>query len=316
MKKLSLLFVFCSVLFFFVSSSYADYFRDGPVSNGFLMTAPVPAHKIQLSAQVEYVDYSEVYAGNTAGMAEPLRDVADRAMLTVIPLKAAYGVTDNLSIRLTVPLIDFHFESKNPPAKNGYGIGDLRLEGLYSVLKETDSNPSAAVDLCVKPASATDWIHRGLNEYPIGSGATDWMITGIFGKKIGPIGGTAVLGFNFRGATQFGKNYIVPGTEFICSVAGVYPAGDYDLGAELWGSFSPDSKIIYAAQTADAMLENSELIVIDISPFVRYKASPDLTLKAAVDIPVGTKMPVDDVSDNSLRVFRGVNVTLGGSWTI
>jgi hypothetical protein len=316
MKKLSPLFMLCFVLFFFASSSYADYFREGPVSNGFLMTEPVPAHKVQLSAQVEYVDYSEVFTGNSDGMAEPLNKLAKRATLTVIPLRAAYGVTDNLSVRLTVPFIHFHFERKTTPVEAGYGIGDYRLEGLYSILKETDSNPSAAVDLCVKPASATDWVHRGLNEFPIGSGATDWMIAGIFGKKIGPIGGKAVLGFNFRGATQFGDDRIIPGTEFMCSLAGVYPSGDYEFGAEVWGNFAANPKIIYSDQTVDAMLEKSELIVINISPFVRYRASSDVTFKAAVDIPVGTKMPFDDVSDNSLRVFRGVNVTLGGSWTI
>jgi hypothetical protein len=316
MKKLSILFMSCFVLFFLASSSHANYFREGPVSSDFLMTEPVPAQKLQMSAQVEYVDYSEVYIDNSQGMAEPLNKVIKRATLTVIPLRAAYGVTDNLSVRLTVPFIHFHYEMKTPPVVAGYGIGDYRLEGLYSILKESDSNPSAAVDFCIKPASGTDWTHRGLHEWAIGSGATDWMIAGVFGKKIGPIGGKAVLGFNFRGATQLGDLHIVPGTEFICSLAGVYPSGDYEFGAEVWGNFAPSPIKIYTDGTPDEMLENAELVVINISPFVRYRASSDVTFKAAIDIPVGTKMPIDEMSDNFLRVFRGVNVTLGGSWTI
>lgn len=238
-----------------------------------------------------------------------------RVMLTVIPFRAAYGVTDNLSVRITVPFIHFHYEDLDPPVQAGYGIGDYRLEGLYSILKETDSGPSTAVNLTIKPASATDWEHTGLNEWPVGSGATDWMIAGVFGKKIGPIEGKAVLGFNFRGTTLHG-DYIIPGTEFICSLAGVYPTGDYEYGAEVWGNFAPNPMVTFTVLHEDAMMEDAELRVINISPFVRYKASTDVVFKAAVDIPVATRLPFDNKSDNGLRSFRGVNVTLGGTWTI
>lgn len=72
MKKLSILFMSCFVLLCFASSSHANYFREGPVSSDFIMTEPVPAQKLRLSAQVEYVDYAEECGENTEWMPEPL----------------------------------------------------------------------------------------------------------------------------------------------------------------------------------------------------------------------------------------------------
>lgn len=278
------------------------------------MSEPLRQSQVNLSAQVEYVDFSEIFSGNTLGQMEQLNKYVNRITLMVVPFKVAYGVTNSLSLKMTIPYISFSFARKDPPLITGSGVGDCRFEGLYRIMRETRDNPSVAVNLCVKTATGTDWNHRGLNEWPIGSGSTDWMITGIFGKKLGPIEGKAVIGYDFQGTFLAGSDVVEPGTALICSLAGVYPSGDLRYGAEVWGNFAPDAKVMRSG--GDFMVEKSGLVMITVSPFVAYKASANMTFKAVVDIPVATKAPFDDESDIALRVFRGINVTLGGSWTI
>ena len=314
MNKLSVLFASCLVLFLLASSSYAVYSHEGPVSNDFVLSAPLQRSQVQLSAQMQYANFAEIYAGNTDMQMEPITKVLSRATLLVIPFKASYGVTDNMSLRLTAPFVSFDFVGRKPPFRQGYGLGDIRIEGVYGILKETADNPSAAVNVCVKAASGTDFDNRGVNEMPVGSGSTDWMITGIFGKELGPIDGKASIGLDFQGDYSVNGTNVTPGTLLTFSLAGIYPSGDLQYGAELWGDFGP--ALTYSRPGDRGWLKDSEWTSINISPFVCYRASPDMMLKAAIDVPVGTKATSDDSSDVMTRAFRGVNVTIGGSWTI
>jgi hypothetical protein len=100
----------------------------------------------------------------------------------------------------------------------------------------------------------------------------------------------------------------------MCSLAGVYPSGSIDYGAEIWGNFAPASKIDNSGNVG--MLDQSEWTDINISPFIRCRTSKDTTFKAVIDIPLGTLATSDDSSDVSMRVLRGVNITIGGSWNI
>lgn len=313
MKIYLLFFASCFILLL-VSPAYAVYSHEGPVSNDFIMSMPLQRSQIQLSAQMEYANFAEIYAGNTDMQMEPITKSLSRATLMVVPFKAAYGVTDDLSLRLTAPFVSFDFVSKKPPLTQGYGLGDIRIEGVYGLMKETADNPSAAVNVCVKAASGTAFDNRGLNEMPVGSGSTDWMITGIFGKKLGPIDGKASIGLDFQGDYAVSGTDVTPGTLLTLSLAGIYPLGDFQYGAELWGDLGP--ALTLSKPGSSGWLEDSEWTSINISTFVCYKASPDMMLKAALDVPIGTKATVDDMSDISTRAFRGVNVTLGGSWTI
>jgi len=321
MKRTLTIIFSCLMIFLLVGPCFAVYQKDGYFSNDFIMSIPLSQSKVQLSAQIEYAYLNEIYTDTTGdddyGFL-PTQSSYSGVTATVIPLKVAYGLTDNVSVRLTVPFISWNEDSKDPtlngPSQRGYGVGDARIEGLYQVAKETDSMPSVGINAGVKVASGKNSRWARYPELPQGTGSTDCYISGIFMKKMWGLTGKALLGYYYTGSTPYGGGSVLPGSAIISSIACAVPAGKMEYGAEIWGSFAgkdlmvPDNSVNY-------MADYTEDTVMDLSPYINFKVSDDLTLKAVLDIPIN---PVGTISwaNNTLDNFRGVNLTLGANWMI
>jgi hypothetical protein len=317
MKRLVVVLVLCAALVSVSVPSFAVYFREGYFSNDFIMSKNLSKSQIDLSAQLEYTNLTEIYVNNTGGIFVPAQQVFKQNTLTVVPLKMAYGITNDLSVRITLPLISWQYYMFDHPAINGYGLGDIRMEGLYNISKENGNMPSVAVNAGVKAASGKNWDLTGKNEYPTGTGSTDLWISGIFTKKLWGLDGKGLVGYYFSGTNPLRGNNFLPGTELLCSASLSCSKGQFEYGGELWGSFAGPTKLIVPGAHPDEMVENSETSVITFSPYVNYKMSDSFLLKAVVDIPFEMPAPTGgSATFLSLDIMRGYTFTIGATWTI
>jgi uncharacterized membrane protein YqaE (UPF0057 family) len=318
MKKSAFVLVVCLALVSVSVPSFAVYLREGYFSNDFIMSKNLSKSQVDLSAQIEYTDISAIYNSNTDGMFDPVHSAFKQTTLTVVPLKAAYGITDDLSVRITFPLVSWRYLLNSGAARGDYGLGDIRLEGLYNIAKENGNMPSIAVNVGVKAASGKNWNWLGKNEYPpIGTGSTDLWISGIFTKNLWGLDGKALVGYYFPGVNPSPIFNFLPGTELLCSASLGCAKGQLEYGGEIWGAFAGPIMAISPVTGPNQMIEDSEISKLFFSPYVNYKMSDSLLLKAVADIPFGTPAS-KGLTPTFLMLdwMRGATYTIGATWTI
>ncbi|MCX5726745.1 MAG: transporter [Candidatus Saganbacteria bacterium] len=287
MKKLFILFILCVVLFSLCQISFASSYLDGTI-----MSDPLGAGKMDISGKIDCFIGSEVV---NLFIDEPEWALLSDALISsvtslVIPLKFAYGVTDALSLRATLPYVSSSVNSNGSPI-NGSGIGDARLEGLYRFVKESGGMPSIAANLGIKFATGK---YKGLeaNELPVGTGGTDYYLSFIFGKKLGPVNGKALLGYAVMGRidTWIGtpsppEAFVDPAEQLLFSLSLAYPVNEsFEIGGELWGN-SCGQEIIRTTGNEQG-LPYSQRLQAYLSPYIAFMPSPGLSLRAAIDYPL------------------------------
>jgi len=317
----SLIVALLVILAFASSASAVNLYRNvshavGYLSEDLIMSEPLPQGKACLSGNIEYYMPSDVMINVSHPKWESLNDGGvDAVSLTVIPIKVAYGITDALSVRLTIPYISESYKPELYDASSATGIGDARLEGIYLFMKETESFPSIAGSLGIKLATGK---YKDLKdtELALGTGGTDIYASAIFGKKLGPVNGKALIGYMLTGrmVDYLGSGLTIdPADPIIFSVACIYPAtADINIGGELWGRSG--GKDLWTNGDS-IMVEDSEGTVIWLSPFVNYQVSPALGLRGVIDYPLSVPA-TNSMLGGGENLMKGLNITIGANWII
>lgn len=289
----------------------------GAISDGSIMSQPLPAGKMCLSGNIEYYSPTEL-VDSSSGDPEwaSLSDMSiDSISSMVIPIRFGYGITDNLSVRATLPYVSLSLKGDIGDV-SGSGIGDARLEGVYQFMNETDNMPSLAGNLSIKLATGK---YKDLkdDEIAIGTGGTDVIASVFASKKMGPVVGKAMLGYEVTGKmTDFSDSLweFDPSDPVLLSLSCLYPvSADLEIGGELWGSFlGPD---IATLGSDSNVVENSNGTVMWLSPWVSYKVSPAVSVKGVIDYPISVQATNSFVNGGENQT-KGLNLNVGVSWTI
>ena len=198
------------------------------------------------------------------------------------------------------------------------GIGDARPEGLYRFIKESEGSPSIAANIGLKFATGKNKDLES-DELPTGTGSTDYCLSVIFGKKLGPIAGKALLGYSVigEGVSEWWlgpDNNVDPGEQLLFSLSGAYPVNEsFEVGGELWGnSCGPE---IISGSGWEFQMPKSERLQIYFSPYLAFMPSPGVSLRAAIDYPISVPAAFD-YENSPMGWFKGMTLSVGGSITI
>jgi hypothetical protein len=294
--------------------AHAIYLQEGPFSNDFTLSKPLDKSQFALSAQAEYADLSDINLDNYD--LQPMQKQVKSQTVTVIPFKIAYGVTDNFSVRWTIPYFSEFVAGRIDPTGKAYGIGDMKFEGLYQVLNETKGLPSVGINFGTKVASGKSTFWLGKNELRAGTGSTDFFISGVFAKDFGAFTGKGLIGYYYSGVIPyFFTESILPASSINISIACSKKNGAFEYGGELWGDFAGRDLYIYKGTIPNEMGEYTETSAMYLSPYIYYAASPSLSFKGVIDIPLGSRGTYS-YADMDFVYSRGVNYIIGATWTI
>ncbi|MCX5726746.1 MAG: hypothetical protein NT030_06195, partial [Candidatus Saganbacteria bacterium] len=197
MKKLFVFAVVCAMLFSLINASFAAGYLSGNI-----MSDPLAAGKMDFSQRIDSSIASETLdMGGSAPKWAPI-DAHYSFTNLVLPMMFAFGLTDNISFRTTIPYVSTNMTNPYGGTLNGTGLGDIRSEVLFGLLKESAVVPSIAVNLGIKfpTGKFRDLAHiTGIDfggtdyywypELPTGTGGTDYSLSFILGKKLGPVNG-------------------------------------------------------------------------------------------------------------------------------
>jgi len=337
MKKLLAFAVFCLSLSLVAAPVSAAGVNTGPFSADSILADPLEQGGLVLSGQLEIYTANQAIINDGDGNPEwdALKDAGiESFVLTVIPVRLAYGITDDISVRVTIPYVSqtlMFTESMSGPydewdAAGGGNFGDIRIEALYEVVKEGESMPSIGANLGVKLATGPyDRDYFGMKEPMLGTGSTDYSLTGVVKKQIGPVIGKALLSYVITGPTNYtpiGAGILVvadPAEKFVYSITAAYPVSPLlEVGGEIWGVIGDLQTYRVDGMPSGTWVSTRDDTAINeiiLSPYVVYSVMDDFTVRGAIEIPL-TQQPTFNLSDSRLHTFNGNTVTVGGSWRI
>jgi hypothetical protein len=302
------------LLFSLINASYASSYLGS-----LMMPAPIASGKMSFSMGIEYFTATESLKHNLPNKPEwaPLKDCdVDSTTSLAIPFKFAYGVTNDLSVRVTIPFVTNTMMGTWAGNFSGSGIGDAWLEAFYRFMDEGDAAPSVAADLNIKFANGK---YRTIvsDEFPLGTGGGDVYFSAIFGKKLGPVNGKALLVYALMGKIDtplLGHVIIEPASQILFSLDCAYPIGKgLELGGELWGNSYGEEKLAQGGNTLT--VDYSGRTQIFLSPYISFMPSPALTLRAAIDYPVSVP-PAWDFVNYPLSLYKGITLSISASYSI
>ena len=313
-------------------SSVGGFFHGtGYISDNLIMSEPLPAGGMSFSGNIEYYSPSNIVsADNFFGSDDPewstLGDAGiDSVSLIVIPLRFAYGITSDISVRAMIPYISATVTPSDNDAVSGSGIGDARIEGLYRFMKESEGMPSISGNLGVKLATGTHDYDKLLSDQVLatGTGGTDIYASVIFGKKLGPVEGKALLGYELTGkitdiygttGSTWADMDLDPSDPILFSLSVLYPATpDLEIGGELYGSSGGED---IASKGSESMVHsNSNGTLIWLSPYLSYRISPASSIRGVIDYPISVAATKSLVNGGENQT-KGFNIIVGMDWTI
>ncbi|MCX5726744.1 MAG: hypothetical protein NT030_06185 [Candidatus Saganbacteria bacterium] len=316
MKKLFILFFSITILFSSVNISFASSYLDGTI-----MSDPLGAGKMDISGKIDCFIGSDIvnpFAPKPKWY--PLGDAGlDSVTRLDVPLKFAYGVTNYFSVRVTVPYVLNSASGSGVGNFHGNGLGDIRLEGLFRFSSETVSMPSIAANFGIKFATGKyeygDLLYK---ELPVGTGGTDYALSFIFGKKLGPFNGNALLGYCALGRVVNPPTlssppdfYVDPAGQLLYSLACAYKINEsFEFGGELWGN-SCGPEIFRQDGVFERPTPYSEKTQIYLSPYLTFMPSPGVSLRAAIDYPLSVQAAWQFA--DWMSWYKGTTVSVSGS---
>ena len=313
----------------FYYPSFATGLVTSYISEGLFLTDPLKAGKADIGIDTQYVSASKVanifdYIFGASDSPEwvNLNDSSLNSISqTVTALKISYGFSDKVSLRITIPYVSTAVGINSYPDQVGQGLSDVILEGLYGVREEKGGSPFIGLNFAVKPATGRSH-DLGKSEFPQGTGSTNLYFSGIIKKSIGAATFKGLLGYAAIGNGEidiFGKNgfqglWIDGGDEIFGSLYFGYAVSDaLEIGAELWGSEAP--KEIWGMMGASSDIEGTETSVLYTSFSAGYKATKDLTLGAALDLPFNVT-PSFAMGNGGAYLYKGTVLNLKATWNI
>jgi|GEM_PF-5127443 len=331
MKKVFTLVISCLVFALAAGPVSAAYVYTGLLTEDLIMSEPLARGQMDFSGGIQYFTASEISSIIASGPGtdpkwEPLGDV-DVTTLTqmVIPLVFAYGITDDIAVRVTAPYVSYNQafeESSGMEDVIGSGIGDLRIEGLYRIIREDENMPSITGNLGIKFATGTydkDFISVAFDEPWIGTGANDVILSAIVAKQLGPVVGKVLLGYVLTDAVFYdGPSsttvVISPAERTVYSVACIYPMdSQLEFGGEIWGMAG--GKDTFTISGYSMTIPDSEISAIFLSPYVAFKPMEELEIRGRIEVPL-SQQPTYSLSDGMQNGIKGTNISVGGTWSM
>ena len=312
MKKILLL-VVCFMLLSCVPSN-AAYLVTGYLANDQVMSEPLKSAELSLAANIEYFSAREAQINVPGSDDYPewgsISDAKiDSFSMIVVPMKLAYGITDSCTFRITFPYVSVNEERIGKDAAAAAGFGDIRIETLFQFLKETDFDPAVSGNIAVKFPFGSRHLSSD-DKLDIGTGTTDLYIYAVIQKRIWRVDHKFLLGYGMIGPTTDKLNEKIDlSNPMMYSWLFSFPVNEqFKFGGELWGSVAGEDKI-----DGDG-LTDSNTNPIYFSPFMTFKQSEDLSCRMCLDLPL-SQSPTYSMANVGLNSFRGLNVSLGMTWT-
>lgn len=291
------------------------------LSDDQIMSTVLPQGKVDISAKIEYWNPNEEYLGNTDLIMEPI--ASNHLNLTAIdvPLRVSYGLTDNVSLRLSAQFVKYsHIWSDVAPYDyEGYGLGDSKIEVLYQLREETANDPSIAVNLGADILTGVNYINMPKNNsdttLPTGLYAPSYYLSGIFGKKYGAWDGKAMIGYIMPGPDKYGSHAWIPANELIYSICmSTVAGGGIEYGGELSGMFAGENIDDYPGSDTTTQ-GRTPITKVSVTPFIIYRQSDSLSYKAGIEIPLAMRGTTSS-ADLDMYMYRGVGLAIGVDWAI
>lgn len=298
-------------LFLLTVPSFSAYLQTSYIANDSIMTKQVGLGKTMLSANFEIMSADQIGTINSWIKAQDVNFV-----MQVVPVRLAYGLSDNITFRVTVPWVHDILSQYSGGTIMGIGIGDIKVEALYTVAKETDTKPSFAINAGMKTASGTSLVQKKNNEMPTGTGNVDLSLSGIWQKTSGSVTLKGLAGYVLRAPLITSGTLYKPADNILLScVAEIRSSEKLKYGAELWARLVPGQDYMKQGDS-ESMIEQSDVSTLSIAPYICYEYNKDVSLRGLLDVPLAGKVSASMVDIYPDTIFRGVNVSLGVSWTI
>jgi hypothetical protein len=322
MKRLHFTVISIFILSLFVVPSYAIISPGlSYLANDQMMSQVLPSGKFDVSAKAEWWDAYDIYIRNTDLMMEPIHKTNLSYSMLSIPLRLSYGVTDNISLRLSTQFIKWSRVNFGAPHEwIGYGMGDSKVEILYQIARETADAPSMAVNIGadILTGKSDSALPTNGSDTSLATGlyAPNYYLSGIFGKKIGGWNGKAMLGYVVTSPYKMVPLYAIdPSDQIICSLCMSTLAGDaFEYGGEISAKFSGEDNRD-TTSTNPSLQENSPITRISVAPFVVFHQSSTLSWKGVLEVPLAMKGN-SSYADLGFNQYRGLNISIGAEMTI
>jgi hypothetical protein len=316
-KRSSLILMILLVLTLNVPA-YCTYLQTAYIANDSILTKQVGQGKTLLSADFAYMsaDQTADYDSVTDEWIKWKGMKNIYYVMQVVPIRLAYGLSDNLSLRVTVPWVHHIMREFSGTYMMGYGIGDIKFEALYSIINESDKSPSFAVNTGLKTSSGRSFSQRDPNEMPVGTGNVDMSLSGIWEKTNGNMALKGLAGYVLRFPVIASGVLYKPADNIILSCAGELIASEQlRYGAELWARLIPGKDYMKQGDNG-SMVDDTDVSLLSITPYINYEYNKDVSLKGSLEVPLAGKASSSMADIYPERIFRGVNMTVGVAWKI
>jgi len=316
MKKILFL-IISSILVVYSSPALASWGYSAPVGDNAVMTDPLEAGQAIFSADVENFWVTEIIDMSVPPWLRaewaPLGDAnIDSIYGWMVPVRVGYGVTNDLSVRLTAPLMSLNMKADSGDQYDS-GAGDLIVEALYQVMKESAAMPAILVNMGVRLPTGRRYKSSFIDyaEFSMGTGANELLFSGILKKKLGPVNGKAVLTYNRPDPVVYDDGItLVSKEKWIYSFSLVYPTGLVDVGGEIWAINAGPELWKDFPGYGNVVFESSSISAMYGSLFAVLQASPTLAFRGAMHFPL-SQQPSWSQSDAGFNMLRGGKVSFG-----
>lgn len=179
-----------------------------------------------------------------------------------------YGVTDQVTLRVAVPLEDRYaeFAGEDGGGKSNSGLGDIIIDPKIQILGRDGGYPRVAALAGVRlPTGATSGVDDD-NLSPLSDGSTDYMLGAVATHRVGSITAHACLTYWMNGQEEGGGD----SPDLWVGLASVEMPldGSWKLLWEYKGVFSSESKAFYRTYACPGIAWDGERTTIGFSALV------------------------------------------------
>lgn len=288
--------------------SFSAYLQTAYLSNDLIMSQQPGKGNMLLSLKYENTNANEV-GYSTGNQLIWVRRNNYYSIFNVYTLRGAYGISDDLAVRLSVPYVHNVFNAKGNGVDMGIGVGDIKVEALYSIAQKLSLNAG------IKTSSGKRIGETEANQLAVGTGGVEISLSLISEKEMNGIILKGLAGYVLRCPILAGNLYD-PADNVIISCAAEMPATDeINYGAEIWARLIIGRDYQRSASD-DGLVDNSDNSSISISPYITFKLSDDMMIKGVVDIPVAGSPNAGLGDIYPMSYFRGLNISVGFDWKV
>ena len=285
-----------------------------------ILSKPLTQGEFEVDAKVSYSSVSEIVSSVGANPEWiSLSDAGiDSISLVEIPVNLTYGVSDAISLRLTLPYASMNSKVPAGTDSSGSGLANVEVAGLWNIVEESDKRPAVSALLDLRMGTGKEMADLSSGELYVGRRSTDLMLAGVVEKDFSILKGQALVGYSL---TNPYKEDIGAGFEFdvnspdkiVYSLALSSSVADFmSLSGELWGHHASGKETV-AADGLSFDIPDSERTSVVFTPSATVSVFNGLTLNGAADLVLSK------TAANTYDVYDGIKYntyTLWGTYNI